>query len=164
MITYSIVNSEGAVTKGASTIKTGSEQLQDVLENQKSAIYKYDTTLEIVTPIGHHNAIVHSVPNHRWMHSSLLLRVLSFYCVGWAIWMWIFGGTKTFDFYQGINVLLGQPQNENVFYAQIVVIGVASFVSSLRPGYRLIGFTLQALWWLFLTMFFIQKTPSTAIF
>lgn len=160
MIKYSIVDECGEVIKGGG-IHTSPEDISDIIKNKKSVVLKHEDSYEIITPVGHKTAIVHNVPAHQ--HSSILLRVLSFYCVGWAVWMWIFGGINTFKFYEGINTVLGKPHNETIFYIEIITIGIISFLSSLRRGYGLIGYTLQAAWWLFLTMFFTQRTSSTAI-
>lgn len=161
MIKYSIVSKTGKILEGE-PVKTCNSDINQIINHKKSVVCEYEGSYEIITPVGNNAAIIHNVKKHE--HSSLLLRVLSFYCVGWALWMWTIGGIATISSYEGINAVLSQPQNEAVFYLEIIAIGIISFLSSFGKSFSLIGFTLQAAWWLFLTMFFIQNSPNTAIF
>lgn len=159
MIRYAIVNDEGEIIRGES-IKTPKEDIKTSIHLQKSVVFNHISTFEIIVPVGTQAAIIYEV---RKLHSGIMLRVLSLYCMAWGAWMWVFDSIEKNIYYENINNIIGKPQNEMLFYIQIILIGLISLISSFFGRYKFVGFTLQAVWWLFLTMFFAQQGPSTAI-
>lgn len=161
MISYSIVDSNGKVIDGKKTIKTPEKEIYEAISLKKSVVYSHISSFEILLPVGSEIAIIYHV---RKLHLGFLLRVLSFYSIGWASWMIAFDGIEEMIFYEGIKKFMGAPSNDALFYFVIVVLGVISLLTSSAGRYRIIGFNIQAAWWFALTSFFAQSGPNTAIF
>lgn len=160
MIRYSIISDQGGVIEGHE-VKTPTEEIKNAITLKRSVIYSHVTSFEIIVPVGTETAIVYHV---RKLHLGFMLRVLSFYCMGWGFWMIAFDGIEEMILYEGLNDIIIAPQNDLLFYSVIVTIGVFSLFTSFFGRYKIVGFNLQAAWWFFLTAFFAHNGTNTAIF